>query len=70
MPIVNVLPQWLIVLIVIFLGSVFWILMRFYESRDQSIQIERSNDILVSFLVFIAFVFGIFSAYLLLSILP
>ena len=63
-------PQWLIVLIVIFLGLVLWILIRSYESRDHSIQIERSGDLLVSFLVIISFAFGIFSAYLLLIILP
>ena len=63
-------PQWLNVLIVIFLGLVFLILIRYYENWDHSIQLERSNHLLVSFLVIISFTFGVFSAYLLLRILP
>ncbi|MFC1879205.1 hypothetical protein ACFLZW_04770 [Chloroflexota bacterium] len=70
MPAENVFPQWPIVLIVILLGLVLWILLRYYEKRDYSIQKERRDNLLVLLLTLVAFALGIFAAILLLRITP
>jgi hypothetical protein len=66
----HVFPQLLGGLILLSLGLVFWRLLKFYENREHKKQTRFSNELLVSILALIAFAFGIFSAYLLLSILP
>jgi len=66
----HVVPQLLGGLILISLGLVFWRLLKFYENREHNKQPGWSIDLLVSFLVLVAFAFGIFLAYFFLSILP
>ena len=66
----HVFPQLLGGLILLSLGLVFWNLLKFYENREHNQQTRLSNEFLVSLLAFFAIAFGIFSAYLLLSILP
>lgn len=67
MSITHAVPQLLIVMVALALGLIFWGFWRYLGDQMEGIRIVKRDDVLIVFLIFVAFVYGVLIAYLMFS---
>ena len=70
MSITHAAPLLLIVIVALSLGLIFWGFWRCLKDQVEGIEIAEHDDVVTVFSIFVAFILGVFIAYLMFSFVP